>query len=212
MPKGIRSTRFHLSSLPGVLFNTEGDTGGGDSATETATTETTTNTAETSATDDKESGAEEKLGEAGKSALQAERTRARAAEARAKAAEKERDELREANQSESEKALAAARKEGEAAARATSAPKLVAAEFKAAAVGRMTAEQLSGFLEDLDLTKYLTEDGEVDTERVAKKVNLLAPEKSEQAPSFNGGARKTATARAGSLGEAITNRLSTNKS
>lgn len=117
-------------------------------------------------------------------------------------------ELEESSKTDAEKAVAAARKEGEQAARSASAPKLVRAEFKAAAAGRLTKEQLDGFLEDLDLNKYLTEDGEVDEERVAKKVDLLAPPADPQRPpSFNGGPRAPEPKRAGSLGEAIQNRL-----
>lgn len=212
MPKGIRTNRFRLIDLPGVLFNAEGDAGGSGSTPTPDPAAPPAPAPTPPATDEPGTGDDDKLGEPGKKALETERAAKRAAEKRAKDAETELQKFREANQSEAEKALAAARKEGEAAARAASAPKLVAAEFKAAAAGRLTAEQLAGFIEDLDLTKYLTEDGEVDTERVAKKVDLLAPEKREQTPPFHGGARKTASARAGSLGEAITNRLAGNKS
>lgn len=116
-------------------------------------------------------------------------------------------ELEESTKTETEKAITAARKEGEAAGRAASAPRLVAAEFKAAAAGRLTGEQLSGFLEDLDLSKYLTADGEVDVERVAKKVDLLAPATEPRTPGFGGGPRQSETKRATSLGEAIANRM-----
>lgn len=52
------------------------------------------------------------LGDPGKRALEAERTARRDAEERAKAAERERDELKLATASDSEKAIAAAKKEG----------------------------------------------------------------------------------------------------
>lgn len=54
------------------------------------------------------------LGEAGKRALEAERTARKAAEDRAKAAEKERDEAKLANASDHDRAIAAAKAEGEA--------------------------------------------------------------------------------------------------
>lgn len=57
-------------------------------------------------------GDPEGLGDAGKRALEAERARAKAAEDRAKAAEKERDELKLATASETDKAIAAAKKAG----------------------------------------------------------------------------------------------------
>jgi len=152
-------------------------------------------------------GNPEALGDAGKQAIDRMKAERNEATKQAKELQAQLDKLREATQSEQEKALAAARKEGETAARAATMPRLVAAEFKAAAAGRLTTEQLAGFIEDLDLTKYLTEDGEVDTERVAKKVDLLAPATEARTPSFNGGARTPETKRASSLGEAIAARM-----
>lgn len=99
-------------------------------------------------------------------------------------------EIEEANKSEVEKAVEAARKEGTSEALRSLAPRLVAAEFRIAAAGRLTTEQVAEFLEDLDLTRYLTDDGEVDTDRVAKKVEALAPART--APSFGGGPRASA--------------------
>ena len=202
MPKGIRRTRFHLSSLPGVLFNTEGEPGGGGGSNEPPAPpdggqETPPN----------EPGNPEELGDKGKQAIDRMKAERNEAAKRAKDLERQLNEIREANQTEQEKALGAARKEGAAEAAKALAPKLVAAEFKAASAGRLTADQLSGFLEDLDLTKYLTADGEVDAERVAKKVDLLAPAQEPRTPSFNGGARTPEKQRAGSLGEAIANRM-----
>lgn len=101
-------------------------------------------------------------------------------------------EVEKANQTESEKAIAAAKEEARQAALAEAAPRLVAAEFRAAAAGRMTAEQLKELTEDLDMSKYLTESGEVDVERIKKKVDALAPAEKKAAPSFGGGARKAA--------------------
>lgn len=153
------------------------------------------------------------LGDAGKKALAAERQKARDAEKRAKAAEAERDKIRNEHASDAEKALNAARAEGVTEASKQWAPRVVRAEFKAAAAGRFTAEQLNELLEDLDLSKYLTDDGEVDEARIAKKIDALAPDPGKsKVPSFNGGPRTPAQKRAGSLGEAISNRLAANKS
>jgi hypothetical protein len=103
-------------------------------------------------------------------------------------------EIQKANETETEKAINAAKEEARKAALAEATPRLVRAEFKAAAVGRMTGEQLDEYLEDLDLAKYVTDKGEVDTERITKKIDALAPEKEERkaAPTFGGGPRKTA--------------------
>lgn len=79
--------------------------------------------------------------------------------------------LRAETATEAEKALNAAR----ADERAKSAPRLVGAEFRAAAKGVLTNDQRDALLEDLDLTKYLTDKGEVDVEKVERKVAALAP-------------------------------------
>lgn len=99
-----------------------------------------------------------------------------------------------ANQTESEKAIKAAKEEARQAALAEAGPRLVAAEFRIALAGRRTAEEVSKLIEDYDLSKYLTDAGEVDTKRVTEKAELLAPPEKERkaAPSFGGGARKSA--------------------
>lgn len=53
--------------------------------------------------------------------------------------------------------------------------RLVKAEFKAAVAGKVTKEVLDTFLEDMDLTKFFKEDGEVDEARVTAKALLIAP-------------------------------------
>lgn len=68
------------------------------------------------------------------------------------------------------------RKAAEKAVAAKYATKLVTAEFKAAVAGRMKPEDLTEILDDMDLTKYLTDDGDVDTDRVTKKAAIIAPE------------------------------------
>jgi hypothetical protein len=73
--------------------------------------------------------------------------------------------------SDQEKAERRAREE---ALRET-APRLVRAEFKAAAKGVLSGEQLQAVLEDLDLTKYVGQDGEVDEAKVQRKIAALAP-------------------------------------
>ncbi len=133
----------------------------------------------------------QQLGEAGKKALDQERANRKEAEKRAKTLERELEQVREATKSEQEKALDAARKEGRAEAQKENAPRLVRAEFRAAVAGRMSSEQLDELLEDLDLSKYLTDSGDVDTERVAKKIDALAPQKEERRVPFNGGPRQS---------------------
>jgi hypothetical protein len=90
--------------------------------------------------------------------------------------------IEDANATETEKAIKAAREEARKEALVEATPRLVRSEFKAAAVGRMTGDALTEFLEDLDLSKYVKDDGEVDTDRIAKKIDALAPAKSGRAP------------------------------
>ena len=60
------------------------------------------------------------------------------------------------------------------------APRLVAAEFKALSAGDIPKELLDGFLEDVDYTKYLDANGDIDTAKVQKRVDALNPVKSQQ--------------------------------
>lgn len=57
------------------------------------------------------------------------------------------------------------------------APRIVRAEFKAAAadVGGVPKELLEAFLEDVNPLVYLKADGELDTEKIEKRVKALAP-------------------------------------
>lgn len=86
------------------------------------------------------------------------------------------DDLKRSSMSEQEKAVEEARNAARAEAQREAAPRLVSAEFRAQAAGRFTAEQVAELIEDLDMAKYLTESGEVDSERVARKVAALAPQ------------------------------------
>lgn len=87
--------------------------------------------------------------------------------------------LRRETESDREKAVREARETAIAEERKQSAPRLVGAEFRAAAKGVLTDAARDAFLEDADLTKYLKDDGSVDTAKVEAKVKALAPEKPE---------------------------------
>lgn len=84
-----------------------------------------------------------------------------------------------ASLSDQERALEDARREAREQAtqevRKETLPRLVAAEFRAAAGGRIPADRLSALLEPLDHTKFLTTAGEVDTDKVQQYVAGLAP-------------------------------------
>lgn len=115
---------------------------------------------------------------------------ARKHEARAKAnaaAAKERDELKQSMMSEQEKAIEQARNEARVAALREAGAKIAAAEVRAAAAGRLADEQLNTLLEGLNLAAFINDDGEVDTDKVRKFVDGIAPAAPDGAapPSFD---------------------------
>lgn len=104
------------------------------------------------------------------------------------------DDLKKSQETEQEKAVREARDTARGEVLKEIAPRLVSAEFRAVAAGRLTAEQVAELIEDLDMTKYLTESGEVDTERVTKKVDALAPKEERKSfPDLGQGKRTSAT-------------------
>lgn len=91
----------------------------------------------------------------------------------AKAAEADR--LRQQVETETEKALREATEKARQEAIAQLRPALVAAEFRAASAGRIDAERLATLTEDIDLSRYLKQDGSVDLDKVTAKVDAWAP-------------------------------------
>jgi len=77
--------------------------------------------------------------------------------------------------SDKDKAVADARKQATDETRGEFVPKLVQAEFRAANAGRLDADQLTALIEDLDLSKFVLDTGEVDVDRIAEKIDALAP-------------------------------------
>lgn len=77
--------------------------------------------------------------------------------------------------SAADKAAATARQEERSKANSEWTPRVVKAEFKAAAKGVLTDDQLTALLEDLDLSKYVTDKGDVDEDKVSKKVTAFGP-------------------------------------
>jgi hypothetical protein len=100
------------------------------------------------------------------------------------------DTLSATTQTEHERAIAEAEETGYGAAYSALAPALVKAEFRAAAFrAGLTDEQLEALTEDVDLTRYLDDDGEPDLERIQRKVKAIAPKQAP--PSFGQGPRGT---------------------
>jgi hypothetical protein len=108
-------------------------------------------------------------------ALEAERKARREAEKAHKALKAELDEIRSSAMTEQEKAVAQAKAEGRSEGLAAAATKVVAAEFKAAAAGRLDTDALAILLDGLNLVAFMDEDGNVDTDKVQSFVDGIAP-------------------------------------
>ena len=142
----------------------------------------------------------DELGEAGKKALEAERARAKEFEKQAKQFQKELEQHKQASMSEAEKAVAEAEKRGAATATQTFGQRLVRSDFIAAAARINPEFDSAAVLEDLNLAKFVGEDGEPDAKAIQQAVERLVPPAGNRVPSFDGGARSTAPASAGMNG------------
>lgn len=117
----------------------------------------------------------------------------RAKENKAAAAEVEK--ARKAAMSESERAVAEAEERGRMAAVASYGERLARTEFVAEAAKRNPGFDAAAVLDDLNLARYIGEDGEPDSKAITAAVGRLIPEggsAAPQPPSFDGGARRTA--------------------
>lgn len=75
-----------------------------------------------------------------------------------------------------EKARAEARKEAEQATAARYAGHLVQTRFEAVAAAKgVPSATVAAYVEDIDVAKYLTEGGEVDVDRITRKVEAFVP-------------------------------------
>lgn len=89
--------------------------------------------------------------------------------------------------SEKDKAIESARAEASHQALDEFMPKLVAAEFKAAAAGRIDASQIEGIIGPLDKTYFYAADGRsVDATKVAAYIDQIAPAPTAAPPSRRG--------------------------
>jgi phage-related minor tail protein len=104
-------------------------------------------------------------------------------------AQTELEKVRKAGLSEQEKAVTEAEQRGAQNAAAKVGARLVRAEFRAAAAGQVDKDTLSAYLEDVDLSKFLDDDGEPDTKAIEARIKRLGGGK---ATDFDGGARTPA--------------------
>jgi len=132
--------------------------------------------------DDEDDDDSADLGDKGKQALKRERDARKAAEKTAREQAARIATLEAATQSDAEKAVAEAKKEAKADAERALAPRLVMAEFRAASAGRIEPDRLADLTEDIDALRFVTEAGEVDVKKIAKKVDAWAPKKETRSP------------------------------
>lgn len=93
---------------------------------------------------------------------------------------KELDQFKQASMSDLEKAVAQAKADVRTETLREVGGRLAAAEIRAVAAGRLTDEQLEGLLEGLNLAAFLDDEGDVDAAKVAKFVDRIAPQPTEQ--------------------------------
>jgi hypothetical protein len=125
-----------------------------------------------------EAPATPELGDAGKQAI--DRMKAERDEARrlAKAREKELEQFRTASMSEAEKAILEAEQRGRLSVLADFGQKLARSAFVAEAARRNSDYDAAAVLDDLNLSRYIGEDGEPDSKAIAAAVARLVPEPS----------------------------------
>lgn len=114
--------------------------------------------------------------------------------------------------SDAEKQAKQAREEERNKARGEYTPRLVRQAFRTEAKGVLESDQLTALLEDLDLSRYVTDGGDVDEDKVAKKVAALAPKKDKdrEFPDLGAG-RRGGTAKNTSMSAFIRDRAGVNQ-
>lgn len=121
------------------------------------------------------------LGEAGIKALRAERAARERAERERDAAATERDELKARTQTDDEKKIEAAKKEGHATATVEANRRIVKSEVRAAAAAKVSdPEDAAALLGDLD--RFIVK-GEVDTKAISSAIDDLVKAKPYLAPA-----------------------------
>lgn len=100
---------------------------------------------------------------------------------------------RKASMTEAEKAIADAKAAGRAEVSAEYGTRLVRSDFTTQAAKFNAGFDASAILDDLNLAKYVGDDGEPDVKAIKAAVERLVPAPSSGPPSFDGGARTPAS-------------------
>jgi predicted secreted protein len=90
-------------------------------------------------------------------------------------AAKEAENQRKASMTDAERAVAEAEARGRSSAMSEYGQRLVRSDFVAEAARRNPEYDAAGVLDDLNLARFLTEDGEPDSKAIAKAVERLVP-------------------------------------
>jgi len=106
-------------------------------------------------------------------------------------AAKDFEQQRKAAMTEAERAVLEAEERGRTAALTSFGQRLARTEFIAEAARRNPGFDATSILDDLNLARYIGEDGEPDSKAIAKAAQRLIPEANSapQPPSFDGGSR-----------------------
>lgn len=99
---------------------------------------------------------------------------------------------RNASMTEAEKSIADAKAAGRAEVSAEYGTRLVRSDFTAQAAKFNAGFDASAILDDLNLSKYVSDDGEPDAKAIKAAVERLIPAPASGPPSFDGGARTNA--------------------
>jgi hypothetical protein len=100
---------------------------------------------------------------------------------------------RQASMTEAEKAVAEAEQRGRQSAAEQYGQRLVRSDFMAAAARRNPGYDAAGILDDLNLARYVGDDGEPDVKAIEKAVGRLIPAASNTPPPLDLGVGRTAT-------------------
>lgn len=125
----------------------------------------------------------DELGDAGKRALDAERKARAAAERQAKQLEQRLAELEQQNMTDTERAIAEAKAEGAREAQAKIAERIVRAEIRLAAAGKVAPEAIDDLPTLMgELVRFTGDDGEVDTASITAAIAELVESRPYLAP------------------------------
>lgn len=122
------------------------------------------------------------LGDAGKQAIDRMKSERNDARKEAKALQAKLEEIQRSSMTDQEKAIDEAKATARADALAEVGSKIAAAEFKAAAAGRLDDAQMTTLLSGLDLKAFLDDSGDVDPAKVKTFVDTVAPAVEETEP------------------------------